>query len=669
MAQVAPLLPKGDGQHQSVGQLGPLLCWAVVFADIGSSIYYVPGILYGRVGNLAGFFVLLTMSVFVLLTLKYAEVSARFPEGGGVVTVAATAINSWVGALGGMFILVSYFLTAAISCLAAIQYFSVVLPAIGPFILEITIGVLLLLGLLNWVGISESAKVSLVGALIAFLSNLAVIWTVFTHIPIAEFPSLFTRMFAHEALTPTSILVGFAGAFLAFSGLESISQLSPSMKAPRKKVIGLALLLVVITIGVTSPLLTILATLLQQDAAADPVLSTQLLSLLGGHWGNLVLQTEVAVSASLILAFASNTAVIGAYHVFLALARMEFFPQFILQRNTFRGTPHWSIAFAVGIPIAVLLLVRGKIDILGDMYAFGLLGAFTVTCLGLDIIRYRERRQIRAALRSAEKWNANGHESDSIGSVLSHSLGLPNHASTLPLFNGQRSPAGVFPGEKLLAVASSLRGSVLKLWHQLDFWLGVLTTLLVMLAWLISIVSQPLATAFGGSVALAGMIVAFIIHAHHRQKGYLPVLPTGVEGRLPDSVLAVLVAGSDRNGAIIRTAISDAREKPVVFLYLAEPQEARVPRQFEIVDPYLEDQQAKETFGQAEYLAQQAGISRRFVYRQQEPETVVRLWRAVHPRDLVVAAEKAEQLEEVSPDRIRYELTSRGKVAHLLKRW
>src|SRR5215472_10647231 len=230
MEQEASPLPTKSEQHLSVGHLGPFLCWAVVFADIGSSIYYVPGILYGRVGNLAGFFVLLTMSVFVLLTLKYAEVSARFPEGGGVVTVAATAMNSWVGALGGMFILVSYFLTAAISCLSAIQYFSVVLPAIGPFVLAITIGVLALLGLLNWIGISESAKVSLVGALVAFVSDLAIIWTVFTHIPIPEFPFLFATMFDCASLNPTSILVGFAGAFLAFSGLESISQLSPAMK-------------------------------------------------------------------------------------------------------------------------------------------------------------------------------------------------------------------------------------------------------------------------------------------------------------------------------------------------------------------------------------------------------------------------------------------------------
>src|SRR5438876_3258587 len=117
--------------HAGRHLLGPILCWAVVFADIGTSVYYVPGILYSTVGRLAGFFVFLTMTVFVLLTLKYAEVTYRFPQGGGVVTVAAQAMNHWVGALGGMFILVDYFLTAAISCLSGILYLIVVLPILG----------------------------------------------------------------------------------------------------------------------------------------------------------------------------------------------------------------------------------------------------------------------------------------------------------------------------------------------------------------------------------------------------------------------------------------------------------------------------------------------------------------------------------------------------------
>src|SRR5579864_7652940 len=153
----------GDEHSHGKNLLGPILCWAVVFADIGTSVYYVPGILYGTpgIGSLAGFFVFLTMSVFVLLTLKYSEVTQRFPQGGGVVTVAAQAMNRWVGALGGMFILVDYFLTAALSCLSGVLYFSVVVPALGPFILWVTVGVLVLLGILNWVGVSESAKVSL----------------------------------------------------------------------------------------------------------------------------------------------------------------------------------------------------------------------------------------------------------------------------------------------------------------------------------------------------------------------------------------------------------------------------------------------------------------------------------------------------------------------------
>jgi amino acid transporter len=662
MQQEASLLPKRDGQHQSIGQLGSLLCWAVVFADIGSSIYYVPGILYGRVGALAGFFVLLTMSVFVLLTLKYAEVSARFPEGGGVVTVAAQAMNSWVGALGGMFILVSYFLTAAISCLSAIQYFSVVLPAIGPIVLEITIVVLVLLGLLNWVGISESAKVSLVGALIAFGSYLAIIWTVFTHIPISELPLLFSEMFMHTTLTPTSILVGFAGAFLAFSGLESISQLSPVMKAPRKRIIGIALLLVVITIGVTSPLLTLLSTILQPDKASDPVLATQLISLLGGHWGDVILQTEVAVSASLILVFASNTAVIGAYHVFMALSRMEFFPEFILNRNKFRGTPHWSIAFATGIPIAVLLLVRGNINILGDMYAFGLLGAFTVTCIGLDVIRFRERRVNRAPTsRRVDGRGENGYESAAPGREF-QLLRTTEQASHS--FNGIPS-ADAFTGQALVAAATLLRRRMSGLWQRLDFWLGVLTTLLVMLAWSISIASQPLATAFGCSVAGAGMAVAYINYVRGRSPVVIPYL----EGRMPDALLAVLTAGDEHNDAIIDAAVNNARGNPVVFLYLAEPSTRRVPRLWEVVDPYLEDQPAKDTLKLAALRARKARVISRFVYRQQGSEAAARLWHIVHPRDVVLSARCAAQFEEINPDRIRYEFTPQGKIAHLLKRW
>lgn len=660
---------KEDHGHGRSAALGPILCWAVVFADIGTSVYYVPGILYGTVGSLAGFFVFLTMTVFVLLTLKYAEVTHRFSQGGGVVTVAAQAMNHWVGAMGGMFILVDYFLTAAISCLSGIVYLSVLFPGLSPvYALWITVGVLALLGLLNWVGISESAKVSMIGALVAFLSDIAILVAVFSHISPGEFFQIFGQMFAGHVLGPKEILIGFAGSFLAFSGLESISQLSPVMKTPRKRVAGIALLIVVLTIGLTSPLLTLLSTILLPQAARDPAQSAYIISLLAGHSGGVFLQTAVSISAGALLIFASNTAIIGAYHVFMALSRMEFFPSIILKRNKLRGTPHYSIALATGVPVLVLVAVNGRVDILGDMYAFGLLGAFSLTCLGLDIVRWREQRAARQLARHLSTTQNSVHLS--AAQVMQEAREV-SHEIAPHSSNGQ-TPSGLSSDAivHLALPAQTLRQRVLHLWRALDFWLGVLTTVLVALAWSTNLVAKPLATIFGGSVALVGMVVALVNYSLTRKQGRLPVVAAaGVEGRIPGSVLAVLTSQNGRNDAIIRTAIDIADGKPVVFLYLGEPVPARPRRIFEVVDPYLDDLKAKEYFGKAENLARKARISRRYVYRTHQPEVISRVWHVVRPRDIVIAADRATDLSDVNPDRVRYEITPGGKVAHLLKTW
>src|ERR1700694_763144 len=140
------------------GNLGAFLCWAVVFADIGTSIYYVPGILYGPFGNRAAIFVLMTLCVFVLLCVKYAEVTWRYPEGGGVVNVSSQALHPFAGLLGGLFILVDYFLTAALSALSGALYLAVVMPSLMPWVLHATVGALIALGILNFLGIKESAR-------------------------------------------------------------------------------------------------------------------------------------------------------------------------------------------------------------------------------------------------------------------------------------------------------------------------------------------------------------------------------------------------------------------------------------------------------------------------------------------------------------------------------
>ena len=421
-----------------VRQLGWLLAWAVVFCDIGTSVYYVPGILYGEVGNLAAAFVALTTIGFVLLAAKYVEVSWRHPEGGGVVSVATSAFNPFMGAVGGMLIIGSYFLTSAISSVSAFQYIGSVIPFFRDHV-EVAAAIgLVLLGAINIIGIKESATLALYMGIASLVTNLVVIVVVATQMTPEQWSLAFHQLTAIQNLPTQKALTGFAGAWLAFSGLESISQLSPAMHLPIRRTAGYAMLLVVLTVSITSPMLTVMATSGLEDSvkqAHSDAFVSELGQTYGGNW----LAWSVVLSASALLLFAANTALIGGYHVFLALARGDYLPGILARRNRVFGTPHVGIIFFTVVTIIIVYATNGHLETLGHLYSFGLLGAFTFTSLGLDVIRWRER---------------------------------------------QRGP---------------------------NFWVGILTTAMVALAWGINVVHKREATLFGGSIVAVGVLFGIAI--------------------------------------------------------------------------------------------------------------------------------------------------------------
>jgi len=416
-------------------QLSALLVWAVVFCDIGTSVYYVPGILYGQVGAAAPIFVIGTTFGFLLLAAKYVEICWRNPEGGGVVTVATKAFNPRWGCFGGMLITVDYFLTSAISSVSGMNYLGSLFPTVDPHIIGLSVVSLILLAAINLIGIRESAIISLFMAVCALVVNVVVIGVTWWHIGPPEWQSIGHHMTMGASLSPTTFLVGFAGAWLAFSGLESISQLSPAMQEPIKKTASRGMLLVIISVVATAPLLTLFSVALLPEALKAHG-TERFISELGAMWGGLPVRVAVVLSASVLLLFAANTAIIGGYHVFLALARNGFFPAFITARNRRFGTPHWAIFVATIVPVLVVVGTAGNLNILGEMYAFGLLGAFVLSSLAVDVLRWRE---------------------------------------------GKRSAY---------------------------VWIGMLTTVMVLVSWSVNLVTKQLATVFGGGLTAIGMLIA-----------------------------------------------------------------------------------------------------------------------------------------------------------------
>ncbi|MFQ5681853.1 MAG: APC family permease [Candidatus Binatia bacterium] len=416
-------------------QLNWLLAWAVVFCDIGTSVYYVPGILYGSVQNKTPFFVLLTTVGFVLLALKYIEITWRNPEGGGVVTITTKAFGPMWGCMGGMLIITSYFLTAAISAVSGLQYVGSVFPAIDANVVPLACLGLLTLAALNIIGIRESAAVALGMAIFAFFTDLAVIGFSMYSMSLSQWWAALQTVSPGKEISLREILIGFGAAWLAFSGLESISQLSPTMRLPLRRTTRVAMAVVVGTMLITSPILTTLAiTLLSPELKATQ--SERFISELASISGGFSLKLAVVLTASSLLIFAANTAIIGTYHIFLALSNRGFLPQVIGLRSRRFNTPHVAVSIATIVPVIVIVLTQGHLNLLGEMYAFGLLGAFTFSSLSLDVIRWRLGRK------------------------------------------------------------------------DIGFWIGLLTTTIVIVAWAINLVEKNLATIFGGGLTALGMIIA-----------------------------------------------------------------------------------------------------------------------------------------------------------------
>jgi nucleotide-binding universal stress UspA family protein len=248
---------------------------------------------------------------------------------------------------------------------------------------------LVLLGVLNWVGIRESAQVSAAVGVAAFLVLLALIAVTVGQLEPSDWERIRTTATEAGRIPIAHAVTGYAAAWLAFSGLESLAQISPAMAPPRRRTAVIAMGLVVLAVLATSPLLTALATNVLDAGRANPdAFQSELAHAMGGP----LLRVGVVVTASALLLFAANTAVVGTYHVVGALADGDFLPRALLGRSTRFGTPTLAIALAAGVPICVLGATGADIGRLADLYAFGLLGAFFLSSLSMDRVRIAEGR-------------------------------------------------------------------------------------------------------------------------------------------------------------------------------------------------------------------------------------------------------------------------------------
>src|SRR5262245_25003815 len=400
--------------------LGTPALFATAYGNVGSSIYYALGLVAGIALGLTPLVFVISGLIFAATAATYAEGTVRFPEAGGSSSFARHAFDELVSFVAAWAQMLNYIITIAISAFFVPHYLSIFWEPLKDNPWDIIGGgaVIVVLVLLNIEGIQESTKVNVVLAVIDFATQVLLVLLGFALI----FSPTTLADNVHWGVAPTwsDFFLAIPIAMIAYTGIETISNLSEETRDPAKEVprsialVALAVFVIYFTLPaialsampvkfVDGEYQTVLGEPPPDGFANDPVLG--LVENLGVEGTLLdVLKVYVGVLAATILFIATNAGVIGASRITYAMAHYRQLPEVFRRLHPRFKTPALSlIVFAGVIPIAVLL--PGKVAFLGTMYSFGAMLSFTIA--HLSVIALRRKRQAPGEVGEAYRAHPN----------------------------------------------------------------------------------------------------------------------------------------------------------------------------------------------------------------------------------------------------------------------
>jgi APA family basic amino acid/polyamine antiporter len=376
--------------------LGVSELFAVGYGDVGSSIYYALGFtaLYALGATplalaIAGF-------IFICTSLTYAEMSATFPEPGGSATFSRYAFNDLISFIAGWGLLLDYIVTIAISAFAIPPYVKYLLPHPDSIVSNVvaTCVIIGILYLINVIGVKESGRFSFALAIVTVLSQVFVILAAM--VVLLNLPYIMSHLkigVAGADWSPSwwEFMKGTAMAMVAYTGIESMAQLAAETKRPAKTIpsaIKLTMVtLVLLYFGISVVGLSVISPQeLGTTYINDPIAGIVAHFPFGGKW----LAPWFGLIAAIILLIASNAGLIGASRLTFSMGEYYQVPHFFYKLHGRFRTPYISLGVFAGLAMGIVLMSRGQILFLADLYNFGAQIAFFSAHMSLLVLRWKK---------------------------------------------------------------------------------------------------------------------------------------------------------------------------------------------------------------------------------------------------------------------------------------
>jgi amino acid transporter len=332
------------------------------------------------------------IALIALLVISYRQVIKAYPQGGGAYMVSKENLGMIWGRLAGVSLLIDYTLTVAVSISAGVIAITSAFPTAIPYIVPIAVIMVWIMVIINLRGTSESGTVFafptylFIGSMLLLIGKGCYDWlsgasvvTQSTSIP-AHLPS---------GLTLFILLKAFSSGCSAVTGIEAVSNAVPFFKAPatrnaNRTLVSLACLLTVIFGGVT-----VLAR--AYDITPHPEGHVSVLSMVAEQaFGRGVIYFIIQLATMLILILAANTSFNGFPILASIMAQDKNFPRMFAHRGDRLAYNYGIITLGV-LSSLLLIMFKGKTDLLIPLYAIGVFLSFTLSQSGLVLKWIRER--------------------------------------------------------------------------------------------------------------------------------------------------------------------------------------------------------------------------------------------------------------------------------------
>lgn len=388
-------------RDQSLSRIhGSGALFAAAYGNVGSSIYYALGVTAAFALGLTPVAFMIAGLIFICTAATYAEATVMYPEAGGSSSFGRHAFNELVSFIAAWAQMLNYTITVAISAYFVPHYLAVFWPALGHAPGDIIGGgvVIVFLAWLNIRGGQESARLNIILA-VADLATQVIL------VAIGMFLVFNTEILVNNVslgVAPTwpDFALGIAVGMIAYTGIETISNMSEEAKDAAKSVPqGVALVVIaVLALYLFIPIVALSAmpvdlnqageyvTELGTTYADDPILGiVENLNLSSGLTD--ILRIYVGLLAAVILVIATNAGLIGVSRLSYSMGQYRQLPEAIRQIHPTYRTPYVAIIFFA--ILAIVTLVPGQASFLATMYSFGAMLSFTIAHAA--VIRLRQK--------------------------------------------------------------------------------------------------------------------------------------------------------------------------------------------------------------------------------------------------------------------------------------